>query len=106
MSCAHDEHGEVQSLRYAASQVRSLSLKDQERVTRGGVPGCFSAEQWESWRAAARILAPSPLHGYCEDCTPQFKRQKRAIGLCAFPEVVFYKGDGFRLFNVRQEPTA
>ena len=52
------------------------------------VPPCFSARQWEEWRALARVALPS-AGGFCEDCTPSYKLKMISCERCTHPEIEF-----------------
>ena len=55
------------------------------------IPLCFDHAQWASWREACsrgRVF-PNQKDTYCEDCTPDDKRDLIKIGKCEWPDVKF-----------------
>lgn len=56
---------------------------------KGEYPMCFTAQQWEEWKEAARTDCPA--HGPCNDCTPEFKNEMMEKNRCENPQVVFLK---------------
>lgn len=58
-----------------------LKLHDKQ------VPRCASQSQYDSWRD---LRPAAGVAGFCEDCTPEFQKEKSAKGMCDHPEVLFY----------------
>jgi hypothetical protein len=57
---------------------------------KNGTPRCFNSyKEFKLWVTAARGAHPAPGHGYCEDCTPQYKDKMVEANRCAYPEVIF-----------------
>jgi len=65
-------------------------------------PRCFGdRKQYSDWVKFARHSHPHPNHGYCEDCTLEYKTEMLKQNRCEFPEVKFKKSrdgglEGFR----------
>jgi len=65
-------------------------------------PKCFGdRKQYTDWVKFARHAHPHPNHGYCEDCTLEYKTEMLKQNRCEFPEVKFKKSrdgglEGFR----------
>lgn len=68
-------------------------LKIHDKIT----PRCTNKKQYDLWRE----IHPSALssRGFCDDCTPKFKREKCSQGLCDHPEVIFYKDKDGMIFG-------
>ena len=53
-------------------------------------PLCFDSKRdWLEYQALASITRGSAIHGFCEDCTPEYKAQMIEEGRCAFPRTTF-----------------
>lgn len=70
------------------------------------LPRCTSKAKYDSWR----ICKPAAgVAGFCEDCTPEFQKEKAAIGMCDHPEVLFYLDDDgliYGSFKIHEEKRA
>jgi hypothetical protein len=60
------------------------------------IPSCFSSrEQYALWMRSARSTKPG-RSGYCEDCTPEYKRKMVEQNRCEYPATWFHTDeDGF-----------
>lgn len=62
------------------------------------IPRCFDHAQWSSWKKACsrgRVF-PNQKDTYCEDCTPDYKREMMKADKCDWPDVKFIvDADGF-----------
>jgi hypothetical protein len=57
-------------------------------------PVCFnSGTEYGLWVQSARQAPPTPGHGYCEDCTPEYQAQMLEQDRCKYPDTIF-RGDG------------
>ena len=91
---------------------RNIPIELLEKANK--IPTCFDHAQWESWKEACsrgRVF-PNQKDTYCEDCTPDYKREMLKAGKCDWPDVKFIVDeDGFtygyrpsmRLANLEEE---
>lgn len=70
-------------------------------------PACFElrkhpAKEYKLWRRDARNTYV-PRSSFCHDCTPAFKAEAEAAGLCEHPDVTFIYHEDEGLHGVRPE---
>lgn len=75
------------------------------RMLQEARPACFTPEQWELWRSAARqaISGFGRPKNFCEDCTPAYQAEMMAANRCQHPGTTYKRdADGF-LCGVRPQ---
>lgn len=92
---------EIPETHKLARSLDDLSTEQLAQVATGGIPACFdSARQFDAWTKLAEVSNLDSLHGFCTDCTAEYKARMMMAGRCHFPNVVFVRGHGIRVFVV------
>lgn len=84
-----------------ARSLEELSDVQLSTVATIGTPKCFEDErQYRIWRELAIQSKLESLHGFCTDCTAEYKAQMVMNGRCQFPNTIFVRSHGIRMFFV------
>ena len=89
---------------------RNIPIELVEKANQ--IPTCFDHAQWAWWKKACSRASINKKDAYCEDCTPDYKREMLKAGKCDWQDVKFIVDeDGFtygyrpsmRLANLEEE---